>query len=539
MTGAWLRALQASSRLSSAATAQATAVKASETLANVLHRGELVVGVKTDYAPFGMLNAQGQGMGLEHDLAADLAQRLGVRLVKVAVSGANRLQKLEEGTVDLVLATTGDTAERRRVATMIEPNYYSSGVTLFMRPEQRIKDWTEIRGKKVCVTQGSYFNRPMSQRYLLDLVTFNNARDARLAVRGGRCAGFLFDNTAIRSDLQLPEWAGYQAPLPPAMVVPWSLVLARKDSGTDFERWLGDTVADWHRSGRLVELERKWGLPPSKFLQETQALWLEKLPDGQAVCARVADGSWPNSCRNHALLTANDVDGLQRLGLWVRENYGVDLSLAYDAYDRKRFLSGLLWTLALMLLCMGASLSFGATSALVIEARVPIAAPLLRVLAIHGQMTPPLLQMYLVLFGLGSLAWTTLGISLAPSAVAVVCLGYYAGASIQGAILECCRHVREQKAGFQLRWSNFHQVVSLASPPVTASLVNIAKATMMASAISVPELLSASTSIMTDTGNVAVMMNALLLVFVVLISLTVRLLARLERWLQKTGKAPA
>ena len=164
MTGAWLRALLSLLLACSAATAQATAVKASETLANVLHRGELVVGVKTDYAPFGMLNAQGQGMGLEHDLAADLAQRLGVRLVKVAVSGANRLQKLEEGTVDLVLATTGDTAERRRVATMIEPNYYSSGVTLFMRPEQRIKDWTEIRGKKVCVTQGSYFNRPMSQR---------------------------------------------------------------------------------------------------------------------------------------------------------------------------------------------------------------------------------------------------------------------------------------------------------------------------------------------------------------------------------------
>lgn len=534
----WLQCLISLLMVCTALTAQASALKSSPTLANVKRLGELVVGVKTDYAPFGMLDAQAQGIGLEHDLAADLANRLGVRLVKVTVSGANRLQKLEEGTVDLVLATTGDTGERRRIATMIEPNYYSSGVTLFMRPEQRIKAWAEIRGKQVCVTQGSYFNRPMAQRYLLDLVTFNNARDARLAVRDGRCVGFLFDNTAIRSDLLRPEWAGYHAPLPPAMVVPWSLVLAREEAGTDFERWLSDTVAEWHRSGYLIDLERKWGLPPSQFLQDKQTLWRDQNPDGQPLCARRPDGNWPNRCRNQALLSVNDVDGLQRIGLWVRENYGVDLSLAYDTYDRKRFLSGLAWTLALMLLCMTTSLAFGAASALVIEARVPIAATLLRLLAIHGQMTPPLLQMYLVLFGLGSVAWSTLGMSLSPAAVAVVCLGYYAGASIQGAILECCRHVREQQAGFRLRWTNFHQVVSLASPPVTATLVNIAKATMMASAISVPELLSASTSIMTDTGNVTVMMNALLLVFVVLIAITVRLLGRLERWLKKSGSAP-
>ena len=538
MKGRWLLVLASLLSVLFAATAQATETKASETLADVLRRGELVVGVKTDYPPFGMLDAQGQGIGLEHDLADDLAQRLGVRLVKVTVSGANRLQKLEEGTVDLVLATTGDTSERRRIATMIEPNYYSSGVTLFMRPEQRIRDWTEIRGQKVCVTQGSYFNRPMSQRYLLDLVTFNNARDARLAVRDGRCVGFLFDNTAIRSDLQQPEWAGYQAPLPPAMVVPWSLVLARQDGGTDFERWLGDTVAEWHRSGYLVALERKWGLPPSRFLKDANALWREQQADGQSICARGVEGQWNTHCRNPALLTVNDVDGLKRIGLWVRENYGIDLSLAYDAYDRNRFLSGLLWTLALMVLCMSTSLAFGAASALVIEARVPIASTLLRMLAIHGQMTPPLLQMYLVLFGLGSVAWTTLGIGLSPSVVAVVCLGYYAGASIQGAILECCRHVREKNAEFRLHWSTFHQVVSLASPPVTATLVNIAKATMMASAISVPELLSASTSIMNDTGNVSVMMNALLLVFVVLIAITVRLLGRLEQWLQKPGNTP-
>ena len=83
---------------------------ASERLALIKQRGALVVGVKTDYPPFGMLNSSGEPEGFEHDLAADIAKRLGVMLRKVGVTGSNRLQKLQEGEIDMVLATTGDTA---------------------------------------------------------------------------------------------------------------------------------------------------------------------------------------------------------------------------------------------------------------------------------------------------------------------------------------------------------------------------------------------------------------------------------------------
>jgi polar amino acid transport system substrate-binding protein len=43
-------------------------------------RGELVVGVKADYPPYGFRNQGSQIVGLEPDLAADLAKRLGIPL---------------------------------------------------------------------------------------------------------------------------------------------------------------------------------------------------------------------------------------------------------------------------------------------------------------------------------------------------------------------------------------------------------------------------------------------------------------------------
>ena len=527
--GAWMLALVAILWVGGSFAGPVEAPRSSERLALVKQRGSLLVGVKTDYPPFGFLNASGASEGFEHDLAQDIARRLGVSLTKVTVSGANRLQKLEEGSVDMLLSTTGDTVERRKIVTMIEPNYYSSGVTLFMPPEQNINDWSETRGKKVCATQGSYFNRIMAQRYLLELQMFNSARDAKLAVKDRRCIGYLFDNTAIQGDLRLPEWAGFKAPLAPVLGTPWAIAIARREAGSEFERLLGDIVADWHRSGFAIQREKVWGLPASTFLADTHALWKKLDASGKPLCEREASGHWPSVCRNPVFLNSTDTTGLRRLGLWFKENTGLDLSLIYDEYDRTRFLLGLGTTVLLMLLCVSVSLLLGVLGALLAEAKVRVISRLIWIASVLGRMTPPLLVMYLLLFGLGSMLMATHGISVSPFAVVVWCLSFYTGSSIMTAFLFAADVKRQANPVFQLRWGNMGELIATSSGHVTAALINVSKATMMASAVAVPELLSVATTIMTENGNVGVMMNVLLLTFLLLIFATVRVLKLLER----------
>ena len=50
---------------------------------------------------------------------------------------------------------------------------------------------------RVCATQGAYFNRPMAQRFLLELQVFNGTRDTRLALRDGRCDAWLYDDRCV------------------------------------------------------------------------------------------------------------------------------------------------------------------------------------------------------------------------------------------------------------------------------------------------------------------------------------------------------
>src|SRR3546814_7332633 len=58
--------------------------------------GVLRVGVKTDYRPFGFLDPSGKIVGLEPDLAADMAKRLNARLELVPVQTANRIEFLQQ-----------------------------------------------------------------------------------------------------------------------------------------------------------------------------------------------------------------------------------------------------------------------------------------------------------------------------------------------------------------------------------------------------------------------------------------------------------
>lgn len=506
----------------------ATTLRHSERLALIKRRGTLIVGLKTDYPPFGTVNAGGIPVGFEHDLAEDLARRIGVRLVKVSVSSSNRLQKLVEGSVDLVIATQADTAERRKIATQIEPSYYASGVTLFVPPESTLRDWSEVRGQKVCVTQGAYFNREMARRYLFDPLLFNTARDAKLAVRDKRCVGYLYDNTALAADLEKPEWRGYKTPLPAALITPWSIAIGLAEGGSDFDVLVSDAVVDWHRSGFLSEREKAWGLAPSKFLREMQAKWTQQSARGDYLCQRLADASITPDCRNPVFLSSSEMTPLRRLANLIEDYTHLEVTLIYDAYDRAAFFSGLLMTLMLTACCMAGSLLVGVALALAADRGVAAIRALVLFAAVCGRMTPPLLQIYLVVFGIGSLL-TAYGVGLSPMLAVIACLSVYTGSSIMTFILEAAALRRHQDPAYALRLATLAELTPYLGAPVVSALVNVAKATMMSSAVAIPELLSATTSIMSEHGNVSTMMNLVLVTFLLLIFAVMRLLSALER----------
>ena len=251
--------------------AYAAAAKA-DALEDIKKRGTLIVGTKADYRPYGFRDPDGKIIGLEPDLAADIAKRLGVKLELVPVVASNRMQFLDQGKIDLMIATMTDTPERRKVVDIIEPDYYASGANIMAPKSVHLSDWNQVKDKPVCMIQGAYYNKEVQEKYGATPVAFAGTAEAYTALKNGSCIGFVYDDTALIGALQDPDWKDYEMPLKSILPLPWGLAVKRGEAG--FEKFMAATIKDWHKSGLILELEKKWSIPKSDFAEEMHKKYL-------------------------------------------------------------------------------------------------------------------------------------------------------------------------------------------------------------------------------------------------------------------------
>ena len=279
MRSSWLRACLAG-LLAAALPLWATSVYA-DAWDDIQRRGTLIVGVKKDVPLWGKANeTTGVPEGLEPDLAADLADRLGVRLQLVGVLTAERIDAVERKQVDVLIATLSDTPERRARMTLVAPHYYASGANILARNEAKFREWSDLRNRRVCGRLGAFYNRQLTVTYGLDIVALYGNRLAMAALRDGRCAALLYDDTNIVAMMREPAWAGFEMPLKSLYVTPWSVALHKQEQGGRLEAAVSDAIVNWHRSGLLLRLEGKWQIPASAFPVRMNAAWSRRAGAG-------------------------------------------------------------------------------------------------------------------------------------------------------------------------------------------------------------------------------------------------------------------
>jgi polar amino acid transport system substrate-binding protein len=226
-------------------------------------RGKLIVGVKADYKPYGFRDASGKIVGTEPELAQDVADMLGVDLELVPVVASNRMEFLKQGKIDLMIATMTDRPDRAKMVFIVQPNYYSSGTNLLASKKAGLKKWEDLRGKPVCGIQGAFYNKKTAQEFGAEIVAFKGTAEVLNAMKQGRCIGFVYDDSFIVAKLQDPEWADWEMPLPTMDDSPWGLAV--KHGEYRFYGMMSELIMKWHASGRIIELEKKYGINPTPF----------------------------------------------------------------------------------------------------------------------------------------------------------------------------------------------------------------------------------------------------------------------------------
>ncbi len=244
-----------------------------DTWNKVMERGKMVVGVKADYKPWGFRDSDGSIVGMEIDFAQAVADAMGVELETVAVQSSNRMQFLEQGKIDLMIATMSDRADRREIVGIVQPNYYTSGTNIMAPKALGFKNWEDLRGKPVCGKQGAFYNQVVTERYGVEVVAFTGNAEAKQALRDRKCVAWVYDDSSIGSDLSSGEFEDFEMPLASEDDNPWGLAVPLAEKDCVFGHFMSGITFNMHQSGKLIELESKWGIQPTKYLADKKAAY--------------------------------------------------------------------------------------------------------------------------------------------------------------------------------------------------------------------------------------------------------------------------
>lgn len=182
--------------LSVALSASADAVY--RTLDEIKASGVINIGVFSDKNPFGYVDEYGEYQGYDVYFARRIAKDLGVELNFVSTEAANRVEYLETGKVDIILANFTVTPERAEKVDFALP--YMNVALGVVSPDSRvITDLSQLTGDdQVIVISGTtaedYLIKNNPEITLQKYDTYANAKNA---LENGNAVAWANDNTEV------------------------------------------------------------------------------------------------------------------------------------------------------------------------------------------------------------------------------------------------------------------------------------------------------------------------------------------------------
>ncbi|GFM80020.1 amino acid ABC transporter [Pseudomonas cichorii] len=251
---------------------------ADATLDKIQERHKISIGVILSGPPFGTIDPKtGEHLGYNVELSKEIAKRLNVELETVSVLAPNRVQFLQQGKVDLLIANMQLTEERAQILDYVPTPYEEVGGAALIRKGAGISKWEDLKDKPVCVSQGSNFIKPLQEVYGAQIKAFRSQSESLLSLRGNGCVAAVHVSPTMHTLLGEPEWSGFEIPLATDLIPSKSVIWVRKGE-KDIQARLDAIVRDWHRSGWLIELGNRTGMAPSQALHDLHEQYRNAAP---------------------------------------------------------------------------------------------------------------------------------------------------------------------------------------------------------------------------------------------------------------------
>ena len=155
------------------------------------------IAVFSDKKPFGYVDEYGKYQGYDVYFGDRIAKDLGVKVKYVPVEAAARVEVLETGKVDLVLANFTVTPARAEKVDFALP-YMKCALGVVSNDKDLITKPEDLNGKTLIVSKGTTAETFFTENYpQVNLLKFDQYSEAYNALLDGRGVGLSTDNTEV------------------------------------------------------------------------------------------------------------------------------------------------------------------------------------------------------------------------------------------------------------------------------------------------------------------------------------------------------
>lgn len=220
---------------------------------------KLKVCVWSEYYGISYLDPRRQKLiGIDSDLAVELAKDLKVELEYVASSFPTLINDLTTNRCDIAMFAIGNTKPRREKIRFTTPHLSSDIYAITTKTNKKIKSWDDIdkKGVVVVVAKGTYHEPVMKERLKnAKLLVAKNFQDRGQEVISGRADVFMTDYPFAKKMMEKTDWARLISPTSIYHKTPYAWAITYGDD--KFYNRVEKFISDIKKDGRLLNLAKK------------------------------------------------------------------------------------------------------------------------------------------------------------------------------------------------------------------------------------------------------------------------------------------
>ena len=199
---------------------------------------------------------------MEIDLAKKIAKELKVKVNFIAVTPQTREALMDNGTIDMLIATYTITDERKASYAMSTPYYYDQ-IGFLVQTKSGYKKLSDLNGKTIGVSQGSSAKAAVEEyasanNLKFDYVQLGSYPELAVSLYAYRIDAFAGDKSIL---------SGYESDKTKILDEGFKTQeygIASSKSNQELIDYTNNLIAKWQKDGTLQKLYDKYHLKPAK-----------------------------------------------------------------------------------------------------------------------------------------------------------------------------------------------------------------------------------------------------------------------------------